>query len=172
MCKPLKINPKSFFRRGQATVEFALVATILLALVLGVVEVGRVVFISNTLSNAAREGAHYLALHGDSPTWQADATQAINSKLFIVDPAQVTRTFTCDLCYTSDPLVPTCALDVNGVPLNRPCQCMETSVPACSPVHNRLRVSVTVNYTWRSFVPLLGFGSVPLSALSTAPREQ
>ena len=116
--------------RGQATVEFALVATILLALVLGIVEVGRLVFISNELSNAAREGAHYLALHGNSATWPADARQAVNSKLFVASAAEVTVTPTCALCNL--PADPLCVLDPNnGAPTNPPCRCLTTSIPAC-----------------------------------------
>jgi Flp pilus assembly protein TadG len=44
-------------RRGQGLVEFALVLTIFLMLVMGVVDLGRGVFTYNMLSEAAREGA-------------------------------------------------------------------------------------------------------------------
>ncbi len=43
--------------RGQALVEFALVIPIFLLLLFGIVDVGRMVYMNSTLSQAAREGA-------------------------------------------------------------------------------------------------------------------
>ncbi|MBT2500744.1 pilus assembly protein [Agromyces sp. ISL-38] len=51
--------------RGAAAVEFALVLPLLLVLVLGILEFGRVFNIQIALSNAAREGARYMAVHDD-----------------------------------------------------------------------------------------------------------
>jgi len=45
--------------KGQELVEFALILPILLVLLLGVIEFGRLIFIYNTIANAAREGARY-----------------------------------------------------------------------------------------------------------------
>ena len=50
-------------KAGQATVEFALVGVILLALLFGILEISRLLFMNAELENAAREGAHYAALH-------------------------------------------------------------------------------------------------------------
>jgi Flp pilus assembly protein TadG len=50
-------------QRGQAAVEFALVSLVFFALVYGVLEVGRLVFIHAEIHNAAREGAHFLSLN-------------------------------------------------------------------------------------------------------------
>lgn len=44
---------------GQELVEFALILPLLLLLLLGIIEVGRLVFSYNTIANAAREGARY-----------------------------------------------------------------------------------------------------------------
>ena len=44
-------------RRGQGLVEFALVIPIFLLLLFGLIDVGRYVFLSSALSQAAREGA-------------------------------------------------------------------------------------------------------------------
>lgn len=44
-------------KRGQALVEFALVLPLLLLLIFGVVDAGRLIFAYNTVSNAARNGA-------------------------------------------------------------------------------------------------------------------
>ena len=52
---------------GQAVVEFALALPLLLALLMGITDVGRMVNMKIALANAAREGARYCALHpGDA----------------------------------------------------------------------------------------------------------
>ena len=55
-------------RRGAAIVEFAVVAPLLFALVIGIVEVGRLVMVSQLATNGSREAARYAV--------QADATPA------------------------------------------------------------------------------------------------
>lgn len=50
--------------RGQAMVEFALVAPILFLLILGTIEAGRFIFYYELLNNATREGARYAIVHG------------------------------------------------------------------------------------------------------------
>jgi Flp pilus assembly protein TadG len=51
-------------RRGQATVEFALVAPIFFLLLFGIIEGGRFILYYETLNNATREGARYAIVHG------------------------------------------------------------------------------------------------------------
>lgn len=53
-------------RGGQALVEFALVLPLFLTLVLGIFDIGRVIWAHNSLENAAREAARYAIVHGDS----------------------------------------------------------------------------------------------------------
>ncbi len=57
--------------RGQALVEFALVAPMLFLLLLGVFEGGRFVLYMEALNNAAREGARYAIVHGARGTPQS-----------------------------------------------------------------------------------------------------
>lgn len=52
--------------RGQALAEFALVLPLFLTIVLGIFDIGRVVWARNSLEDAAREGARYAIVHGDS----------------------------------------------------------------------------------------------------------
>jgi Flp pilus assembly protein TadG len=47
--------------RGQSLVEFALILPILVLLMIGLFDLGRVVFISNSLSDGARHGARHAA---------------------------------------------------------------------------------------------------------------
>lgn len=51
--------------RGQNLLEFALVLPLLVFVVFGVLDLGRVFFATIGLTNAAREGARYLTLHPD-----------------------------------------------------------------------------------------------------------
>lgn len=49
-------------RRGAVAVEFAAIAPILLAIVVGMLELSRVYSVQNTLETAAREGARFASL--------------------------------------------------------------------------------------------------------------
>lgn len=57
---------------GQTAVEFALVASLLLMLVFGIIELGLTVYDYNTVSSAAREAVRYAIVH--SPTGPNPAT--------------------------------------------------------------------------------------------------
>jgi hypothetical protein len=52
-------------RRGQSLVEFALVLPILLLMAVMIFDLGRAVYYSSTIHNAAREGARYGIVHPD-----------------------------------------------------------------------------------------------------------
>jgi len=52
--------------RGQAMVEFALVLPLFILLLVGLLDVGRLVFINNSVSEAAREGARWGAVQSRS----------------------------------------------------------------------------------------------------------
>lgn len=52
--------------RGQALLEFALVIPIFLTVLIGMIDIGRIVWANNTLSNAAREAARFAVVHGGS----------------------------------------------------------------------------------------------------------
>ena len=51
---------------GQALVEFSLVIPVFIVMLLGVFDVGRAVWAYDSLENAAREGARFAIVHGDS----------------------------------------------------------------------------------------------------------
>lgn len=51
-------------RRGQAVVEFALIAPIFFLVLFSLVEAGRFMFFYETLNNATREGARYAIVNG------------------------------------------------------------------------------------------------------------
>jgi hypothetical protein len=54
------------FDGGQGLVEFALVLPVFLLIVFGMIDVGRVIWATDDITNAAREGARYASVHGGS----------------------------------------------------------------------------------------------------------
>jgi Flp pilus assembly protein TadG len=60
------MNRRRSRSRGQALAEFALVIPIFLALLFGMFDLGKVIWASNSLANAAREGARFAIVHGGS----------------------------------------------------------------------------------------------------------
>lgn len=90
--------------RGQAMVEFALVAPIFFAMLFGIIELGRAVYYIQTVNNAAREGARYAIVHGgdsadpSGPTIDlpgladfqgANVEAAVTQQLVGIDPTTV-----------------------------------------------------------------------------------
>lgn len=71
-------SKQSQARRGAATVEFALVAPVFLALVLGVTETSRIFEVKNQLAVAAREGARMAAMDRSGLVAEGQST---NSKV-------------------------------------------------------------------------------------------
>jgi Flp pilus assembly protein TadG len=65
-------------RRGAVAVEFAVVAPILLALVLGMMEIGRALEMKNLLNVAAREGARFASMDRDG---MLEPNESANDKL-------------------------------------------------------------------------------------------
>jgi hypothetical protein len=56
-----KWNTKTIKSPGQSLVEFALILPILLLLILGVMDIGRIITTKIAVTNAAREGANFLS---------------------------------------------------------------------------------------------------------------
>lgn len=54
--------------RGQAIAEFAIVIPMLFIMIVGLIDVGRMVYINNALAQGAREGARFGAVQGRSST--------------------------------------------------------------------------------------------------------
>ena len=74
---------KKLFHRhsGQSMVEFAILAPIFFLLLLGTIDLGRAIYIYNTISDAAREGAR-AAIPFDTPLpTNANVISAVQSKL-------------------------------------------------------------------------------------------
>ncbi|TCC34686.1 TadE/TadG family type IV pilus assembly protein [Kribbella sindirgiensis] len=61
--------------RGSAVVDFVLVSTILVPLFLGILQVGLFLYVRNTVTAAASEGAHYAAVLNREPADGAARTR-------------------------------------------------------------------------------------------------
>lgn len=70
MKHPAKIRPGPFINpaaeRGQSLMELALMMTLLLVILAGILDIGRAYFTYVALRDAAGEGAYYGSIH---PTW-------------------------------------------------------------------------------------------------------
>lgn len=89
--------------RGQALVEFALVFPIFMLVLFGIIDVGRYVYVSNSLNEASREGARY----GSVEQWEYSCpasvgspdrftcTSAVTLGRLAGAPANVAATVTC-----------------------------------------------------------------------------
>lgn len=115
--------------RGQALIEFALIVTVLLFLLVGLIDVGRLYITMLTLDSAASEGVSYAALRPtDTATAEARALgEGANSA--VVDPAQMSASIiqppqieggqpiTATVTYSFTPMFP--FLNGNTVTLHR-----------------------------------------------------
>jgi Flp pilus assembly protein TadG len=54
--------------RGSSMIEFSLIAFMFIIVLLGVVEMGRMILVYTTIANAARAGARYAIVHGAGQT--------------------------------------------------------------------------------------------------------
>jgi Flp pilus assembly protein TadG len=59
--------PKARGERGAAVVDFVLVSTLVVPLFLGILQVGLFLYVRNTVTAAASEGAHYAAVLNRQP---------------------------------------------------------------------------------------------------------
>ena len=145
--QPTHSTHPSARQRGQATIEFAMGMLVLFMMLFGILEVSHLVFTVSDLSNGAREGAHYAALHPETTVYSL--TQQIAPTLFIMSAGDVQVMLDC----------PTCS---------GPGACLGA---ACAAIYQPL--TVTLGYTLTTVVPFPGFGSgIPIRMQATARRER
>ena len=150
----MRPNPGSRRRprsRGQALTEFALVIPIFLLVLSGILDFGFLLYSRMTVISAAREGAHAaITLVG------ASTTSTIPGKVISTAPASASGLTSANLS------VPTPACLVPPVaPSTTWTSCNWTAYDATTNPTGAQSgdfVSVTVNYQYKSFFPLL-FGS-------------
>ncbi len=141
-------------RRGQALVEFSLVAPIFFFLIFAIIDFGRYVYYVQVLNNAAREGARYAIVHGGlslDPTGppSADATgdkvKTVVKKHLVGVIGQSTA-LSIDVCWKPK----------NGVG------------DPCSGDNSRgSPVEVTLDYQFRSAIPIVPIPPMTVQGAST-----
>ncbi|HLX35185.1 MAG TPA: TadE family protein [Candidatus Limnocylindrales bacterium] len=110
------------FDAGQGLAEFAIVLPIFLLVVFGMIDVGRVVWATDDITNAAREGARYASIHGGSfltscpvgpglsgtpatgcPAWSPDSKQPIRdaTKAYFIASGGSSTVWVCYYTTTS-----------------------------------------------------------------------
>ncbi|HEX4591086.1 MAG TPA: TadE/TadG family type IV pilus assembly protein [Gemmataceae bacterium] len=75
---PAETRVRPVPRRGVAVVEFAVVASLLFVLILGIIEFGRAMMVLEMLNNAARNGARIGVLNGSATS---DVNSAVTNAL-------------------------------------------------------------------------------------------
>jgi Flp pilus assembly protein TadG len=131
--------------RGQALVEFSLILPVFILVLSGIMDFGVLLYSRITVINAAREGARAASIVADAttiPTVVTGRVKAVSSGLTTTSPT-MTITSTCVAIATS------------------PGPCTFSTTTSSQPGD---AISVTVNYKYSSFFPLLFGAQIPLSA--------
>jgi Flp pilus assembly protein TadG len=131
--------------RGAALFEFAIVATVFMMVLFGVVEFGRLFWTHNALRDAARRGARYAAIRKND----AAGMQAVKNMVVFGDPNANPSTATPVVSGLTPSNVVLEYQNYNGVLLS-----------------SRTTVSIT-NYNFQFAVPLIG-GSLSMPAYRTS----
>jgi Flp pilus assembly protein TadG len=130
--------------RGSAMVEFAIVSTLALTLIFGIIEFGRALYTYHLVSSAARLGSRYAMVRGSAcaaagcPADTGDVQTYVRSLAPGVNPASLAVTTTWSTA-------PGCISGAND--------------PGCL-------VTVSVTYPFSFVVPLLPSLTLPLSSAS------
>jgi Flp pilus assembly protein TadG len=74
-------HQRSERRRGMTVVEMALVLSIALLFLFGILEYGRYLMLLHTTNNAAREGARYAVVHTGDGTTLSQVVGVVNAKM-------------------------------------------------------------------------------------------
>src|SRR5215813_5426079 len=135
-----KSNRKN--ERGAALVEFAIVATVFLSVMFGVIEFGRLFWTHNALRDAARRGVRYAAIRKND----AAGMQAVKNVVVYGDPTGGSTPLVNGLS-TSNVSIE--YVNYNGVQLS-----------------SRATVKIS-NYQFNFAVPLIG-GSITMPAYRTS----
>jgi uncharacterized repeat protein (TIGR01451 family) len=152
-------SPRKKKSTAQAMVEFALALPVLLLVVYGLIETGRLLFIYASVVTAARQGSRYGSATGTNaggtPYYKdcTGITAAINSVAFINPFTNATITYDG-------------GLDTSGKPIPL------TGSPACpgtppNTIQNGYRINVQVSGQYSPIVPLVPFTAYTITSMSS-----
>ena len=91
-------------KRGQTLVEAALVLPLFIAVITAVIVFGIGLFYQQQITNAAREGARYAALHSATSDCPTSSRKSVNAGM-VPDPTVVSVLALCDPASTKWPLL-------------------------------------------------------------------
>ena len=172
MPSPPYLIPKTAFsgQRGQSLVEFAVSSVVLLLLVGGLVDIGRSIYVTEALSNAAREGARHGAFF-DAPNlshpylYDASIKAAVDTELAAISlPASVLKNpgntcpnVTDGNAYHNPPYVSSAYPGAANQPWLYICYNNTPGLDFTSPATNQaqLDLNVIVLYTYGPLTPLV-----------------
>lgn len=146
--------------RGQSLVEFALVLPILLLLMMGILDLGRFLFLYSQTMNGAREGARYGSVSGlnTSPTVpQYIDCAGIRAAAIRTNGLASQPTITIEYDHGTDPVLNQGCEDVN----NR---------PSASDILPGDRIRVSVEATYDFLTPGLRNVTGPITVTFTSAR--
>lgn len=93
-------SPREEKQRGAATAEFAVVSIVFLALVLAVIEFGRLMFVYSTAVEATRLGARIAVVCGTADVAKVKAR--MKDMLSILEPANIAISYPASSCSAAD----------------------------------------------------------------------
>lgn len=104
---------------GQSLVEFAIILTVVLLLILGSIDLGRGIYAFSVIQNAAREGARYGSLHpADAGGILAAARHLAHGldvgSMSVTHGFPNTETVRVTVTYTFNPITPMLARLISG----------------------------------------------------------
>lgn len=159
--------PVRVARSGQSLTEFALIAPLLVAILLGIIELGIIFSVYTGLTNSAREAARAGAVYrwtGSAPnTGDLPNQAAINAAVEPIDTARL-LVMTEALSATLNPIIPAEALSPLQVEYPLPLRVANLS-RAGEPI------SVTLSYTHTLLWGMVGDQELVLRAQSAARVE-
>ncbi len=100
MIKQKRVHQSELKIRGQSLIEFALVLPLLLVLIISAIELGRLFYTQIVITNAAREGAYYMATHVEDTAKVTNATLAAQAEAANSGVNAVTVSFADKNCCT------------------------------------------------------------------------
>ena len=133
-------------QRGDVLVEFAIVSTVTLMLILGIVDFARALYTYHLVSNGARAGSRYAMVRGSTctvagcPATTDSVQNYVRGLAPAIDPTQLT-------------------VSTTWIAGNGPCDGSPYQSPGCT-------VSVQVTYPFNFIVPLLPNFTMSMSSTS------
>ncbi len=99
--------------RGQSLVEFAACVFLLVMLLIGVVEIGRLVLVYTTIANAARAGERYAIVRGTDNSDTIANVKAVVTNYLSAAPMNSANA-TVHVCYAAVPGSSSCTSDTGS----------------------------------------------------------